>query len=207
MKLERLFLGAYVANCYVVWDEANQEAMIIDPGAGASEILKWLAEQGLKVKLIVLTHRHPDHIGAVKELKDATGAELAIHADDAPRPRGDRPPSLSPSFGGQPLPTPDRLLKDDDTIKVGSVRLKVIHTPGHTQGGICLLLDGILLSGDTLFNGSVGRSDMPGGNGQQLIDAIMTKLMTLPDDTLVLPGHGPETTIGAERENNPFLRG
>lgn len=210
MKIERLFLGAYVANCYVVWDEATQDAIIIDPGAGASEILKWLNTQALKVKVIALTHRHPDHIGAVRELKDATGASLAIHADDAPRPRDDRParPSGTASpFGGQPLPAPDRILKDGDTIEVGGLRIAVIHTPGHTQGGICLLVDGVLFSGDTLFNSSIGRSDMPGGNGKQLIDGIHTKLMTLPDDTIVLPGHGAETTIGAERQSNPFLRG
>ena len=207
MKLKRLFLGSYVANCYLIWDEASQETLIIDPGAGASEILKRLETLGLKLKLIVLTHRHPDHVGAVKELKDATGAQLAMHADEAPRPRSDRPPGAASPFGGQPLPIPDRLLKDGDAIELGNLRLSVIHTPGHTKGGICLLMDGILFSGDTLFNNSIGRFDMPGGDGKQEVQAIMTRLMTLPDDTIVLPGHGPETTIRAERENNPFLRG
>jgi len=206
MKIERIAAGNYVANCYLVADEASKEAAIIDPGAGGTQIVKLIQDYGLKLKYIILTHRHPDHIGAVREVKEATGAKLAVHVDDADGLKV-RPFGTTAPYSIQPLPKPDQLLKDGDAIEIGSLRLSVIHTPGHTEGGICLLVEGYLFSGDTLFASSVGRWDMPGGDGRQLISAIMTKLMTLPDETVVLPGHGPETTIGNERRGNPFLQG
>ena len=139
-------------------------------------------------------------------MKEATGAEVAIHADDAESLQRGHHFGPASSFSQQPPPAPDRLLQGGDSIDIGDLHFLVLHTPGHTPGGICLLLEGVLFSGDTLFNFGIGRSDFPGGNGRQLMDSIHTKLMVLPDNTVVHPGHGPETTIGTERQGNPFLR-
>jgi hydroxyacylglutathione hydrolase len=198
MILERLELGPYAANCYIVGDEASREGMIIDPGAQSGQVMKKVAELGLTVKLIVITHTHPDHIGAIKAVKEATRAEVGVHSDEA---RGLQSAPMAMDQGA------DRLLKGGDSLKIGSLTFLVIHTPGHSPGGICLLGDGIVFTGDTLFNASIGRSDFPGGNHHQLLTSIHTKLMILPDNTIVYPGHGPSSTIGNERRGNPFLRG
>jgi hydroxyacylglutathione hydrolase len=206
--IEKLEPEAFASNCYIVADESKKEGIIIDPGAGADEILKRVEDLGLEIKLILLTHNHPDHIGALGEVKEATGAEVAIHTDDA-GVLGARHRFGGPGFGfpsRTPSP-PDRLLKGGDSIDIGDLHFLVLHTPGHTLGGICLLGEGVVFTGDTLFNSGIGRYDMPGGNGRQLMDSIHTKLMILPDDTVVYPGHGPQTTIGTERRFNPFLQG
>jgi len=184
--------------------------MIIDPGADAKKILKAVEGSGLDIKLIVLTHSHVDHIGALKEVEEAIGAEVAVHADDAGGVTGKGNLLMSMMMPGTILKTPappGKLLNGEDSIDVGDLHFQVLHTPGHTRGGICLLGQGIVFTGDTLFNYGIGRTDFPGGSYGQLIDSIQTKLMVLPDDTVVYPGHGPETTIGAERRSNPFLRG
>ncbi len=201
MILERLELGPYASNCYIVAADKNTEGMIIDPGAQAGQVLKKVKDLGVDVKTIVITHTHPDHIGAVKAVKDATKAEVCVHADEA---RG----LESPGGHGMPIQSvaPDRLLKGGDSIKVGTLSFLVLHTPGHSPGGICLLGEVVVFTGDTLFNSSIGRSDFPGGNYHQLLQSIHTKLMILPDSTPVYPGHGPESTIGEERRGNPFLR-
>ncbi len=206
MILKKLVVGPFASNCYIVGSEANKEGMIIDPGAEAEEILNNVKDLGLKIKSIVLTHGHIDHIGALKEVKEATGGEVAIHSDDAKFLQGR---SLGAAFGlSYPSPPPpDRLLKGGDSIDIGDLRFLVIHTPGHSSGGICLLGPKVVFCGDTLFNYSIGRTDLSGGGYNQLLDSIHTKLMILPDDTVVCPGHGPDTTIGTERRANPFLRG
>jgi len=206
VNIEKLELGPFASNCYIVGAESNKEGIIIDPGAEADNILETVEGLGLEVKLIVLTHAHIDHIGALKEVKEATGAEVAIHADDAQALQKN---SVSAMFGlsyPTPLP-PDRLLKGGDSIDIGDLHFLVIHTPGHSPGGICFLGEGVVFSGDTLFNFGIGRFDLSGGDGRQLMNSIYTKLMVLPDNTVVYPGHGPETTIGTERQGNPFLRG
>ena len=206
MIIEELELEPFGSNCYIVGDESKKEGIIIDPGAGANQILSRVEDLGLEIKLILLTHRHHDHTGALGEVKEATNAEVAIHADDQSLQREQHSGSVFPS-SHQSLPSPDRLLKGGDSIDIGDLHFLVLHTPGHTPGGICLLGEGVVFSGDTLFNFGIGRYDMPGGNGNQLMDSIHTKLMVLPDNTIVYPGHGPHTTIGTERNGNPFLRG
>jgi hydroxyacylglutathione hydrolase len=203
--LKKLVVGPLASNCYIVGSEATKEGMIIDPADEAEKILQCVKELGLKINFIVLTHGHPDHVGALKEIKEATGAEVVIHTDDA---ESLQQPFLGSLFGlSYPAPPPaDRLLKEGDSIDIGDLHFSVRHTPGHTPGGICLLGHGVLFSGDTLFNYGIGRYDLPGGNYSQLMDSLQAKLMALPDDTIVYPGHGPDTTIGTERRENPFLQ-
>ncbi len=202
MILKQLTVGRFASNCYIVGSESGKEGMIIDPGASTKQILSDVEELGLNIRLIVLTHGHMDHIGAVKGVKEATGAEVAIHADDV---RFLRRLSLSTVYNLSFPSSPDRLLGDGDSIDIGDLHFTVLHTPGHSPGGICLLGHGVLFSGDTLFNYGIGRTDFPGGSHNQLMNSISTRLMALPDDTVVYPGHGPDTTIGIERRGNPFL--
>ncbi len=206
MIVEKLVVGPFASNCYIVGSQSNKEGMIIDPGDEAKQILKRVKDLELDIKFIVLTHGHIDHTGALKEVREVTGAKVAIHADDA---KSLKVQSLSRIFGlSYPTPPPpDRLLKDGDSLDVGGMHFEVLHTPGHTPGGICLLGEGVVFSGDTLFNYGVGRTDLPGGSSSQLMNSIQTKLMTLPDNTVIYPGHGSDTTIGAERKGNTFLRG
>ena len=205
MFIERLELGPFASNCYLTGDETTREAMVIDPGAEPDRIIRLIDEFKLEVKYIVMTHGHIDHVSALKEVKDATGAPVAIHRGDAGM-LGARD-EFSPMFHPTPKKPdpPDMLLDGGETFEVGSLTYTVLHTPGHSPGGICLLTDGVVFSGDTLFNMSIGRTDFPGGSMNQIIESIRTKLLTLPDATVVLPGHGPQSTIAYERRANPFL--
>ena len=205
--LKNLVVGPLASNCYIVGSESNKEGMIIDPGAEAEVILGNVKDLELDIKSIVLTHGHIDHIGALKEVKEATGAEVAIHADEAQALQENSVSTLLGISYPAPLP-PDRLLQDGDSIDISNLHFLVLHTPGHSPGGICLLEQGhkVVFSGDTLFNFGIGRTDLPGGSYSQLMNSIHTKLMTLLDNTTVYPGHGPDTTIGAERSGNPFLQ-
>jgi len=204
--VDKLVVGPFASNCYIVGSQSNKEGMIIDPGDEAKKILRKVKDLELDIKFIVLTHGHIDHTGALKEVKEATGAEVIIHADDAESLKNQL---LAIAFGlSYPTaPPPDRLLEDGGSINIGDLHFEVVHTPGHTPGGVCLLGQGVVFSGDTLFNYGIGRADLPGGNYQQLLNSIQTKLLVLPDNTVVYPGHGSDTTIGAERVGNPFLRG
>jgi glyoxylase-like metal-dependent hydrolase (beta-lactamase superfamily II) len=207
--LKILEVGPFASNCYIIGSEMTKEGMIIDPGEEAKRILKTVKELGLNIKLIVLTHGHVDHVGGLTEVKESTGAEIAIHEDDKRQLASGEGRMLASMFGGtyREPPAPDKFLKDGDIIEVGELRFTVLHTPGHTPGGICLLGDGVVFTGDTLFNYSVGRTDLPGGDTETIMTSIHSKLMVLPDKTIVYPGHGPQSTIVAERKGNPFVRG
>jgi len=206
MILKAFELGPFAVNCYLVGDETTKEGMLIDPGAEAEALKEEIGKAELNIKLIVLTHGHIDHIGAVAALKEATGAEFAYHAQEADTIQGRMETYAVMGREVPEVPQADRLLQGGDTLEVGGLRFTVLHTPGHSPGGICLVGNGVLFSGDTLFNFSIGRTDIPGGNIVQLLNSIHTKLLVLPDSTIVLPGHGPQTTIGQERQWNPFLR-
>ena len=204
MILKKLELGMFASNCYIVGDESSKEGMIIDPGAEANRIMRVVEELGLDIKFIVLTHSHIDHVGALAEVKEATGAEVAIHVNDA-RSLQVNPLRQAFSPSSQELPSPDILLKEGDILDIGNLHFRVLHTPGHSPGCICLLEEGIVFTGDTLFNFGIGRADFPGASYDEELESIRTKLLVLPDNTAAYPGHGPETTIGVERRFNPFL--
>jgi glyoxylase-like metal-dependent hydrolase (beta-lactamase superfamily II) len=207
--LKMLEVGPFTSNCYIVGSEKTGHGMIIDPGEEAQRILKTVNELGLNIKLIVLTHGHVDHVGGLAEVKESTGAEVAIHENDKRQLASGEGRMLASMFGGiyREPPPPDRFLKDGDIIEIGELSFSVLHTPGHTPGGICLLGEGVVFTGDTLFNYSIGRTDLPGGDTDTIMTSIHSKLMVLPDNTIVYPGHGPPSTIGAERKGNPFIRG
>jgi glyoxylase-like metal-dependent hydrolase (beta-lactamase superfamily II) len=204
MILRKLTVGPYASNCYIVGSETNKEGMIIDPGANAPEILRTVDKLGLKIKLIVLTHRHPDHVGAAAQVKEATKALLACHAECAKYlPQSPSYLYESPFEGA---PKPERILADGDSIDIGGLHFKVLHTPGHTPCGISLYGEGHVFTGDTLFNYGIGRYDLIDGDYNALIKGIKTKLLTLPPETIVHPGHGPDSTIATEKRANTFLR-
>lgn len=206
MKIKSLVAGPIGVNCYIVYDENTLEGIVIDPGGNAADIIKAVKDDKLTVKYVVNTHGHSDHIGANTEICDTFGAKLLIHEGDK-KMLTDSRANLSFYMGMNILSKEaDQYLKNGDVIEFGDCKLKVLHTPGHSDGGICLVTDGLVFSGDTLFAESIGRCDFPGGSEVTLIRSIKDKLMPLPDDTKVLPGHGPGTTIGWERKCNPFLQ-
>jgi hydroxyacylglutathione hydrolase len=205
--IKRLVVGSLSANCYIIGSEATREGLIIDPGGNAQDIIKTVTDSGLDIKIIVLTHGHSDHIAALYDIQERTGAKVAIHTADADFLHGRGSHSMMFGISYKTPGPPDRLLKEGDIIEVGDLHFSAIHTPGHTPGSICLLLNDKVFTGDTLLYRGIGTTLMPGSSRRQLIDSIHTKLMVLPDDTTLYPGHGRATTIGAERKDNPFLRG
>lgn len=204
MIIRKLVVGPIASNCYIVGSETTKEGMIIDPGADARDIMRAVEKLGLTIKLIVLTHRHPDHVGAAAQVKKAAGAELAAHTECA------RYLPQSPSYMYEPpyegAPKPERILEEGDSIDISDLHFTVLHTPGHTPCGISIFGEGHVFTGDTLFNYGIGRYDLIDGDYQQLMNSIRGKLLTLPDDTIVHPGHGPDSTISTEKRANPFLK-
>jgi glyoxylase-like metal-dependent hydrolase (beta-lactamase superfamily II) len=204
--LETLIVGPLGVNCYIVGDEETREALVIDPGGNARDILDTLRREQLKLVAIVATHAHFDHLFALSELRAATRAPFLLHVDEAPvLANASIGARLFGFVFGQPAPA-DRLLREGDEVRVGSLAFQVIHTPGHSPGGMCLLRDRVVFVGDTLFQSGIGRTDLPGGDYGTLMRSIRDKLLTLPDDTMVYPGHGDATTIGEEKRSNPFLQ-
>ena len=205
MQIKTIAVGPMGANCYIVSCDDTKEAVVIDPGGDANRILVYLQDNDLVAKYIINTHGHIDHIAANEEIRKNTEAALLIHTEDGAMLE-DPNRNLS-AFMGMPIVQKgaDRLLNEGDEIGVGNFTLKVLHTPGHTKGGICLVTDGAVFTGDTLFASSIGRTDFPGGDFDEIINSIKSKLMTLPDDTEVFPGHMGKSTIGKERNYNPFI--
>jgi hydroxyacylglutathione hydrolase len=207
MIFKALTVGFIATNCYIVGSDTTRKAMVIDPGADSKAILKAINDDNLSVSLIVITHSHFDHIGAVKAVKDATGARFAVGAGSEKSSPGAFIKLVAAMSGGSAkIPEPDLFLSDGDKIDIDDLHFEVIFTPGHSPDEISLYGHGLLFSGDTLFNAGIGRTDFPGCSYEQLEHSIQAKLYTLPDQTIVYPGHGPETTIGREKRGNPFIR-
>ena len=205
MIIKELAVGPLMANCFLAGCEETKEAVVIDPGGEADRILSSLAESELKVKYIINTHGHFDHVSANGKMKEATGADLLIHPLDAPMLSMLSSNAAVFGISVENSPDCDRTIEEDESVSFGNFTLKIIHTPGHTPGGISLYSAGIIFVGDTLFAGSIGRTDFPGGDFDTLISSIKTKLFKLEDDVRVLSGHGPETSIGREKRFNPFV--
>ena len=204
---EILPVGPLQCNCSIIGDEATREAMVIDPGDNIQEILVLVGKHNLQVKQIVITHAHIDHVGGAMKLRAATGAPILLNQNDY-----DLLQMLDAQAAWVGMPSPgkvdiDRSVTAGETVTAGSLSADILHTPGHTQGSICLYFSAEkkLIAGDTLFAGSIGRTDLPGGSMQKILSSLHHTLLALPDETVVIPGHGPLTTIGEERETNPFL--
>lgn len=207
MIFETLVVGPLGVNCYLLGCEQTGEGLIVDAGDEAVRIIALAEERGLRIAQVISTHGHFDHVGANRAVVQHFGAHLLIHSADAPMLN--RAADVAQAYGmaGENSPAPDNLLVDGMEIIFGACRLTVLHTPGHTQGGCCLYLaeQKLVLTGDTLFADSIGRTDLPGGSHAMLLESIRTKLFTLPDDVSAYPGHGPSTTIGHEKHHNPYF--
>jgi glyoxylase-like metal-dependent hydrolase (beta-lactamase superfamily II) len=205
MLLHLFVTGPLETNTYLVADRDAGEALVIDPGGDPGEILAFLAKERLTCRYIVNTHGHFDHISGNRALKSATGASLLVHEGDLPMLAEAVTHARLFMMRAENSPPADALIADQGEVRVGSVTLRALHTPGHSPGGVTLVLPGIAFCGDLVFYGSVGRTDLPGGSERVLLDSIRRHILTLPDDTVLYPGHGPETTVGLEKRQNQFF--
>jgi len=206
MKYEMVVVGALETNCYLVYCEETLESAVVDPGGDPERIIRKIGELGLKPVILINTHGHVDHVGANKDIKEKYDIPLCIHASDDKMLNNIIASAMGLFIGAKKSPKPDKFLEEGENIPIGNSHLEVIHTPGHSPGSISLSGDGFLLSGDLLFYGGVGRTDLPGGSWSVLEDSIRNKIFKFPDDTIVLPGHGPATSVGQEKMANPFIR-
>jgi hydroxyacylglutathione hydrolase len=207
MIFKILSVGPLSANCFILGCEESGEGVVVDPGGEPERVIAAIERLGLRIIYIINTHGHFDHIGGNAGLLEHTGARLLLHERDVHLLS--RAVTVAARYGveGENSPEPHSFLEDEMLLAFGKHRIRVIHTPGHTPGGCCLYIaeEGMLISGDTLFADGVGRTDLPGGSHEQLIDSIRTRLLTLPEETKVFPGHGPSTTIGREKRSNPYI--
>lgn len=208
MIIKQIIVGSMAVCCYIVACKKTKKCAVIDPGGDEKNILSEVENMGLTVDYIIATHGHPDHVCGNRKIQEATGARIIMHSADVEFFEQDEIRSYFSMLGLEPSPPTDISVDEGDEIKIGEVTLQVIHTPGHTPGGMCLYNSPDLITGDTLFVGGLGRTDFPGGSHQELISSIQQKLLVLPEDTVVWPGHGyggHKSTIGVESKTNPFL--
>lgn len=207
MKIYRVVVGPIQENCYIIKNEENNEGVIIDPGDEADRIMATVKQAGIeKVPAILITHGHGDHISALDEVKAATGAKVYMSKEDAPMLKVWNSSLSYSTRRDKKFDPPDAFLTDGETLTVAGLEFSIAATPGHTPGGVCIKLDDMVFCGDTIFLESVGRTDLPGGSYDALLAGIKTKILPLPDETKLLSGHGPATTVGWERRRNPFLQ-
>ncbi len=206
MQIQTITVGALETNCYLVYDEKTREAVVVDPGAEPKKIIAAIDQLELKPLMIVNTHGHVDHVGANKNIKEAYSIPLLIHKKDEKILTHALQSGFALMLGAKKSPSPDKYIEDGDVLHIGGSRLKAVHTPGHSPGGIVLVGDAFIISGDTLFNQGVGRTDLPGGDWDQLMTSIKTKIFPLDGELKVFPGHGPATTVGREKNSNPYIQ-
>ncbi len=208
MIVESLVVGPIAANCFIIGNSESKDGAIIDPGGDPEMILRVVKETGLRIMYIIATHGHFDHNAAVKQLKENIDSDFLLHPDDLLFVRRSKETAQKWGIDIEQVPDPDGYIKDGDVLKLGSLELKILHTPGHSPGGVSIYIqaENVLFSGDTLFNGSIGRTDFDGGSMEELAKSIKETLYALPESTIVYTGHGEQTTIGYEKMNNFFVR-
>ncbi len=209
MKIEQVLVGNMAVFCYLVYDENSKEGILIDPAGNVQQLLQLLKERGIALRYIVNTHGHPDHTCGNEQLRKATGALAVMHAIDDDLFQKPEFSGWARMLGVEPAGPADVRVQDGDELTFGDLTMKFIHTPGHTPGACCILIDGSLFTGDTLFVGAVGRTDLPGASFEQLINSLKTRIITLPPDTIIWPGHDygdrPQSTVQREMETNPYI--